>query len=176
MRIATRLLVNSAGLAAPHVARSIEGLDAANLPEAHFAIGHYYRLSGPSPCNRLVYPLPEEGGLGIHLTLDLGGQARFGPDVRWLDGVDYSFDNARREEFITAIHSYLPDLNADKLSPDYTGIRPKLAGPGSSAQDFRIDGKEAHGVHGLVNLFGIESPGLTASLAIGDYVTAMLGD
>lgn len=174
MQVRSRILINSTGLAAPKVARAIEGLNRAALPEAHYAIGHYYRLSGPSPCNRLVYPLPEEGGLGIHLTLDLGGQARFGPDVRWIDGVDYSFDDARREEFITAIRSYLPDLDADRLAPDYTGIRPKLAGPGSGAQDFRIDGEAAHGMPGLVNLFGIESPGLTASLAIGDYVTGML--
>lgn len=176
MQVRSRILINSAGLAAPKVARAIDGLDAANLPEAHYAIGHYYRLSGPSPCNRLVYPLPEEGGLGIHLTLDLGGQARFGPDVRWIDEVDCSFDDARREEFITAIRSYLPDLDADRLAPDYTGIRPKLAGPGNGAQDFRINGEAAHGVPGLVNLFGIESPGLTASLAIGDYVTGLLAN
>lgn len=175
MRLRTRFLVNCAGLSAPEVARSIRGLDPAFVPQAHYAIGHYYRLSGRAPCSHLVYPVPEPGGLGIHLTLDLGGQAKFGPDVRWIDRIDYGFDDSRAAAFLAAIRTYLPDLDETRLAPDYTGIRPKIVGPGEAAADFRIDGPEVHGVRGLVNLFGIESPGLTASLAIGDHVAGMLG-
>lgn len=174
MRLRTKHLVNCAGLMAPAVARSIKGLKGSSIPREHYAIGHYYRLSGRSPCQRLVYPLPEAGGLGIHLTVDLGGQAKFGPDVRWIDDIDYSFDNSRFEEFVTAIRAYLPELCAEQLAPDYTGIRPKIAGAGQPSADFRIDGEEIHGGPGVVNLFGIESPGLTASLAIGEYVAGML--
>lgn len=174
MRLKARYLVNCAGLMAPALARSIRGLRPDSIPTPRFAIGHYYRLAGSSPCAMPVYPLPEPGGLGIHLTVDLGGQARFGPDVRWIDGIDYAFDNSRFEEFVAAIRTYLPDLSAEQLAPDQTGIRPKIVGPGEPAADFVIAGEEVHGARGIVNLFGIESPGLTASLAIGDHVAAML--
>ena len=173
-KLQSRYLVNAAGLFAPDVARSIVGLDPAYIPHAHFAIGHYYRLSGASPCKHLIYPVPEPGGLGIHLTLDLGRQARFGPDVRWIGGIDYSFDDNRTSEFHRAIANYLPDIGQESLVPDYTGIRPKIAGPGEPNADFRIDGHELHAIDGLVNLFGIESPGLTASLAIAEMVADRL--
>lgn len=170
----TKYLINASGLFAPDLARQINGLSPANIPEARYAIGHYYRLSGASPCKRLVYPVPEPGGLGIHLTLDLGGQARFGPDVRWIDKVDYSFDDSRKGAFSAAIRKYLPCVTPARLSPDYTGIRPKISARDDRNADFRLDGPAVHGVHGLVNLFGIESPGLTASLAIADHVAALI--
>lgn len=174
MPLRTRYLVNCAGLMATEVARSIKGMKASSIPQARFAIGHYYRLGGRAPCERLVYPLPEPGGLGIHLTVDLAGQAKFGPDVRWIESIDYSFDDSRFEDFLAAIKTYLPGIAFDRLAPDYTGIRPKIEEAGQIANDFRIDGEEVHGGRGVVNLFGIESPGLTASLAIGDYVAEML--
>lgn len=173
-KLRARHLINSAGLKAPDVARSIRGLDATAIPNAHFAIGHYYRLSGQSPCQRLIYPLPEPGGLGIHLTIDLGGQAKFGPDLRWIDRIDYAFDDSRFERFLAAIREYLPDIAADRLAPDYTGIRPKIAGPGAPATDFRIDVGASQNDTSVINLFGIESPGLTASLAIADHVVGLL--
>lgn len=173
-RLRARSLVNCAGLGAQDFARNIEGLDTACVPARHYAIGHYYRLLGRSPCDRLIYPVPVDGGLGIHLTLDLGGQARFGPDVRWVDDVDYSFDDSLKSEFVAAIRNYLPDVREDHLAPDYTGIRPKISGPREPAADFRIDGPSVHGIANLVNLFGIESPGLTSSLAIGELVSDCL--
>lgn len=175
-QLRARHLVNCAGLMAPTVARTMRGIDGRSIPRSRYAIGHYYRLSGHSPCQRLVYPLPEPGGLGIHLTVDLGGQARFGPDVRWIDKIDYSFDDSRFDEFVSAIRTYLPDLPSDQLSSDYTGIRPKIAAAGQPSADFCIDGEDVHGARGVVNLYGIESPGLTASLAIGDYVANMIGN
>lgn len=174
-------VVNCAGLGAVALAQRTSGLEAHFIPPAFRAIGHYYVLSGKAPFSRLVYPVPEDGGLGVHVTLDTGGQARFGPDVRWQDGFasdepgDYSFDDSQREHFIQAIRAYYPGLDAARLHPGYTGIRPKISGPGAAAADFRIDGPEHHGIAGLVNLFGIESPGLTASLAIADEVLARLG-
>jgi len=174
MQLRARTVVNAAGLYAPTLAQEFKGLSSAHVPEAHYAIGHYYRLSGSHPFRHLVYPVPEEGGLGIHLTLDLGGQAKFGPDVRWITQPLYDFDDARFAQFVAAIQSYYPGLDSSRLHPDYTGIRPKLAGPGGGEQDFRIEGPAVHGVPGLVNLFGIESPGLTASLAIGEFVEALL--
>jgi L-2-hydroxyglutarate oxidase LhgO len=141
-----------------------------------YAIGHYFAYQGKSPFNHLVYPIPVDGGLGIHATNDMGGSARFGPDVEWIDQIDYRFDASRKQGFVDAIRSYFPGLDADKLAPAYTGIRPKLTGPGEPAADFVVQGEDVHGVPGLVNLFGIESPGLTACLAIGDYVASMLGD
>ena len=171
--VRTRTLINSGGFSAVQLASRIAGLAATAVPEQHLAIGHYYRLDGPSPCARLVYPVPEPGGLGVHLTLDLAGQARFGPDVRWIDQPDYAFDDSRRQSFVSAIQTYLPDIGADRLVPDYTGIRSKISGPGQAAADFWIAGPEGHGVPGLVNLFGIESPGLTSSLAIAAHVSRM---
>ncbi|RME65175.1 MAG: NAD(P)/FAD-dependent oxidoreductase [Alphaproteobacteria bacterium] len=169
------ILVNCAGLDAARLARHIAGLGAAHIPRAFMAIGHYYVFSGKAPFSHLIYPVPEPGGLGVHVTLDLGGQARFGPDVRWIDARNYDFDDSRRADFIAAIKAYYPRLDAARLHPGYTGIRPKIVGPGEPPADFRIDGPETHGVPGLVNLFGIESPGLTASLAIADEVVRRLG-
>ena len=150
------------------------------IPRAWFAKGNYYALAGRSPFTRLVYPVPEPGGLGVHLTLDLAGQARFGPDVEWLDvdspdAIDYAVDPARSAAFYAAIRRYWPGLADDTLAPAYSGVRPKLQGPGAPASDFMLQGPEAHGVGGLVNLFGIESPGLTASLAIAAEVAHRLG-
>jgi L-2-hydroxyglutarate oxidase LhgO len=172
--IRCRTVVNSAGLFAQAVAHKLAGLDPATIPPCHYAIGHYFVLSSGAPFRRLVYPLPVAGGLGIHVTLDLAGQARFGPDVSWVDGVDYAFDESRSPDFYRAIRTYFPDLRDGTLSPGYTGIRPKLGPAGSPAHDFVLQGPAAHGVPGLVNLYGIESPGLTASLALADDVQAML--
>ena len=166
-----RVLVNSAGLEAPAVARRIAGLADRHIPPAYLARGHYYSLGGMPPFRRLVYPLPAGGGLGIHATLDLAGRVRFGPDVEWVERVDYRFGPDRSHEFATAIRRYYPALDAARLTADYTGIRPKIYGPGEAARDFRIDGAALHGIPGLVNLFGIESPGLTASLAIATAVS-----
>ena len=166
--IRCRRLVNAAGLHAQDVARTIEGLPAASIPPRHLARGHYYTLSGKSPFRRLVYPVAEAGGLGIHVTLDLAGTARFGPDVQWLDAIDYSFNPDTRDRFAAAIRRYYPDLDDGRLQPSYTGIRPKLSGPGEPAADFVIQAEDAHSVPGLVNLYGIESPGLTAALALAE--------
>lgn len=177
-RIVCGLLVNCAGLDAPALAATlcagIEGLPADALPRARLAKGSYYALAGRAPFSRLVYPVPEPGGLGVHLTLDLGGQARFGPDVEWIERPDYTVDPARAAGFYAAIRRYWPALPDGALQPAYAGIRPKISGPGEPAADFRIDGPAQHGVPGLVQLFGIESPGLTASLAIADEVLARI--
>ncbi len=169
-----RTLINAAGLRAQELARSITGIAASTIPEQHFAKGHYFVLGGRSPFSRLIYPVPVPGGLGVHLTLDLAHQARFGPDVSWLDSVDYSFDESRCDTFNRAIRRYYPGLAEGSLSPGYTGIRPKLAGASEPARDFLIQGPAVHGVPELVNLYGIESPGLTASLAIADYALGVL--
>ena len=168
-------LVNAAGPWAQEVARSIEGLAPADIPAAFFAKGHYFVLAGPSPFRHLVYPVASAGGLGIHVTLDLAGAARFGPDVTWVDGVDYGFDEGRQPAFEAAIVRYWPALPAGALRPGYTGVRPKLGPAGTAAQDFLVQGPEVHGVPGLVNLFGIESPGLTATLALAEEVVHRLG-
>jgi L-2-hydroxyglutarate oxidase LhgO len=152
----------------------MEGFPAKHIPTAYFAKGNYFTLLGRSPFDRLVYPVPEPGGLGVHLTLDLAGRARFGPDVQWVSERDYTVDPSRGDRFYAAIRTYWPDLKNGALQPAYAGIRPKISGPGAPAADFRIDGPEVHGVAGVVNLFGIESPGLTASLAIADHVAALL--
>ncbi|MDB4976259.1 MAG: dependent oxidoreductase [Myxococcaceae bacterium] len=174
-RILCRTVINAAGLWAPLVAQKIAGIPTATIPPAHFAKGHYFTMAGKSPFKHLVYPVPVPGGLGIHVTLDLGGQVRFGPDVSWLDGVDYSFDNARAASFYAAIRTYYPELQDGALVPGYTGIRPKLAPAGAPNADFVVQGPAEHGVPGLVNLYGIESPGLTASLAIAGVVSGMVG-
>lgn len=173
-RILCRTVINSAGLWAPIIARKIAGLPEASIPTAHFAKGHYFTMAGKSPFKHLVYPVPVPGGLGIHVTLDLAGQVRFGPDVSWLDGVDYSFDAGRAGSFYQAIRTYYPDLEDEALVPGYTGIRPKLGPAGSPNADFVIQGPSEHGVPGLVNLYGIESPGLTASLAIAGIVAGQV--
>ncbi|MGZ5267917.1 MAG: NAD(P)/FAD-dependent oxidoreductase [Caldimonas sp.] len=180
LEIEAGVLVNAGGLHAQALARRIAGLDPAHIPRSWFAKGNYYALSGASPFTHLVYPVPEPGGLGVHLTLDLAGQARFGPDVEWLDAesadaIDYAVDPARSEAFYAAIRRYWPGLRDDSLTPAYSGVRPKLQGPGQAVRDFMVQGPEEHGVAGLVNLFGIESPGLTASLAIASEVARRLG-
>lgn len=164
-------VVNCAGLGAPGMARQL----VADVPIGRYARGRYYAYQGPAPFDRLVYPVAEPGGLGIHVTLDLAGQVRFGPDVEWIDAVDYTFDDSRRADFVAAIARYFPAVDPARVVPAYTGIRPKLAGPDAPAADFRIDGPAEHGVPGLVNLLGIESPGLTASLAIAQYVETLPG-
>lgn len=167
-----RYLVNAAGLEAPGLA---EGVDP-RAPRAFFARGHYFSYPGQAPFSRLVYPVAEPGGLGVHVTLDLAGQVKFGPDVQWCEVVDYRFDASRQERFAEAIRRYFPGLDASRLTPGYVGVRPKISGPGEAAADFRIDGPAHHGVPGLVNLLGIESPGLTASLAIAERVWRELFD
>ncbi|GLU34008.1 NAD(P)/FAD-dependent oxidoreductase [Trinickia caryophylli] len=168
-------VVNSAGLHASALARRIAGLDPRHVPPLYFAKGNYFSVSGGAPFSRLIYPMPNEAGLGVHLTLDLGGQPRFGPDVEWVESIDYEVDAGRAENFYAAIREYWPGLSDGALQPAYAGIRPKLSGPGEPAADFVIQGPAAHGVRGLVNLFGIESPGLTASLAIAERVGELLG-
>ena len=180
MELAARIVVNATGLWAPALAQSTSGLPAAAQPAARFCKGNYFSLAGRAPFSRLIYPLPNRAGLGVHLTLDLGGQARFGPDVQWLaddtqDPIDYTVDPARADAFYAEVRRYWPALPDGALQPAYSGVRPKLAGPGEPAADFRIDGPAEHGVPGLVNLFGIESPGLTASLALADEVLSRLG-
>ena len=165
--LVANLVVNAAGLNAPALASQVGG-----ERRGYFAKGHYYTLSGASPFSRLVYPVAEAGGLGVHVTLDLAGQARFGPDVVWQADDDYAFDESGFERFVAAIRRYYPALDETRLHPGYTGIRPKLAAAGQPASDFVIEGPAEHGVPGLVNLLGIESPGLTASLAIAEQVVA----
>ena len=154
------------------MAASIEGFPAAQVPPCFYAKGNYYSLAGRSPFSRLVYPVPEPGGLGVHVTLDLAGQARFGPDVEWVNEIDYRVDPARAQRFYAAVRAYWPELPDDALLPAYSGIRPKLGPAGSpeSSADFRIEDASVHGVPGLVQLFGIESPGLTSALVIGETV------
>ena len=166
-----RTLVNSAGLHAPRLARALQGMPDDAVPGAWYAKGNYFTLTGRNPFSRLVYPVPVPGGLGTHLTIDLGGQARFGPDVEWVDGIGYDVDPRRGESFYAAIRRYWPALPDGALAPGYSGIRPKTVPPGAPAQDFVIQGPERHGIPGLINLFGIESPGLTASLALGRLVS-----
>jgi L-2-hydroxyglutarate oxidase LhgO len=168
MELLAQEVYNCAGLGAADVARRLRGIG--GVPKLSFAKGNYYALAGPSPFSRLVYPVPEAAGLGVHLTLDLAGQARFGPDVEWIDTLDYGVDPARADSFYAAIRRYWPALPDGALQPAYAGIRPKLQGPGEPARDFLVQGPEAHGVPGLVNLLGIESPGLTACLALADFV------
>ena len=170
MTLCCRLLVNATGLHAPGFASRIDGMPTDRIPGAYYAKGNYFTLSGRSPFTRLIYPVPVPGGLGVHLTIDLGGQARFGPDVQWIDTVDYTVDAARADSFYAAVRKYWPALRDGALQPGYSGIRPKIVPRGAPAQDFVVQGPQTHGVPGLVNLFGIESPGLTASLALADHV------
>jgi L-2-hydroxyglutarate oxidase LhgO len=175
IELVAKAVVNAAGLWAPALAGRIDGFPKQCMPPAYFAKGVYFGLTGvPAPFRRLIYPIPEPGGLGIHATIDLGGGVRFGPDVEWVDRPSYEVDPARAGRFYAAIRTYWPGLPDGALEPAYAGVRPKVTGPGEPAADFIIEGPRHHGCPGLVNLFGIESPGLTASLAIGDYVAAML--
>ena len=175
MSLACRLLVNAAGLQAPAVARSIDGMPIELIPPAYLAKGNYFSCSARAPFSHLIYPVPEPGGLGVHLTLDMAGQARFGPDVEWVDRIDYAVDPARAERFYPAIRRYWPSLPDGALMPSYSGMRPKIVPPAVAVQDFLIQGSGIHGVDGLINLFGIESPGLTSSLAIADHVGDLAG-
>lgn len=170
MSLQCRLLINAAGLAATMVARRIDGMPIELIPPAYLAKGNYFSCSARSPFSHLIYPVPEPGGLGVHLTLDLAGQAKFGPDVEWIDSIDYVVDPERANRFYPAIRRYWPGLPDDALLPGYAGIRPKIVPPAVAVQDFMIQGSREHGVAGLINLFGIESPGLTSCLAIADYV------
>ena len=167
-----RWVINAAGLDAPGLASRIEGFPAAYVPRPRYAKGNYFTLEGRAPFSRLVYPVPEPGGLGVHLTLDLAGRARFGPDVEWVDAPEYSVDPRRADAFYARIRRYWPGLADGALSPAYSGVRPKIEWPDGIETDFRIDGPAQHGVPGIVNLLGIESPGLTVALALGDYVAA----
>lgn len=171
-----RVVVNSAGLSAQSVARSIVGLAEQHVPPLHPASGHYYRSSRPVPFSRLVYPMPGVSGLGVHLGYDPEGRPRFGPDVRFPGRVDYGFDDSQKAAFAESIRGWWPELDEDDLHPDFVGVRPKLVGPGEPTPDFVIQDHTTHGLRGLINLFGIESPGLTSSLAIGEEVSARLQD
>ena len=168
-KITCRLLVNCAGFSAPAIAQLIEGYDRAKIPQGDLAKGNYFALSGRAPFSRLIYPVPEPGGLGVHLTLDLGGQARFGPDVEWIDAVDYAVDAARSAHFYAAIRRYWQALPDGALQPAYAGVRAKI-GPRDKTQDFIIESEADHGCPGVISLFGIESPGLTSSLALAKLV------
>jgi L-2-hydroxyglutarate oxidase LhgO len=175
MKLQTKLLINCAGMSAPAVAQKIEGLSGEQIPKAYFAKGNYFSLSGKSPFTHLIYPIPEPGGLGVHLTLDMGGQAKFGPDVEWLDiqneeQIDYTVNPKRGESFYEAVRRYWPDLKDNSLQPDYSGVRAKIVPPNSPAGDFCFNGPQDHGLHGLYNLYGFESPGLTSSIAIARHL------
>lgn len=175
-RITSRLMVTAPGLAAQDVAGRIEGFPAERIPQLHFGKGVYFRLAGKAPFERLIYPPPIPGALGTHYRKDLGGQAVFGPDLTFVEVEDYSVDASHEAEFYRYVRKFWPGLPDGALSPDYAGIRPKIHGPDEPAPDFRLDGEGAHGIAGLVALFGIESPGLTSSLAIGEAVADLLGD
>lgn len=172
--IRCRLLVNAAGLHASALTQALEGIPPETIPPAFFCRGVYFTLSGSAPFRHLIYPVPDADGLGVHVTLDLAGQARFGPDVEWISSIDYTVDPARGNAFYDAVRTYWPGLRDGALQPGYAGIRPKISGPGEPAADFLVQGAETHGVPGLVNLYGIESPGLTASLALADEVVQKL--
>jgi L-2-hydroxyglutarate oxidase LhgO len=173
IRVRSSVFVNAAGHGACALAAAIDGLEACHVPRARLAKGSYFTLAGPAPFGRLIYPVPIPGGAGIHLTLDMGGQARFGPDVEAVDTLDYRVDPARGEAFYAAIRRYWPALPDGALQPGYAGIRPKIVEP-TEAQDFVVQDRATHGVAGLVNLFGIESPGLTSCLAIGEHVAGLI--
>jgi L-2-hydroxyglutarate oxidase LhgO len=171
-----RVLVNCAGLGSVDLANSIAGLGRRSVPRAYLCKGSYFSLAGPAPFRHLIYPLPEPGGLGVHLSFDLTGAARFGPDAQWVEKIDYEVDPRRAAHFERAILRFWPGLPRDALRPAHAGIRSKIVGEGEPPADFRIDGAREHGVPGLVNLFGIESPGLTAALSLGEVVAARVQD
>jgi L-2-hydroxyglutarate oxidase LhgO len=172
--ISTNIVINSAGLHAAKIAASIEGLETQHVPSLRYAKGNYFSLSGKAPFSRLVYPIPEPGGLGVHYTIDMGGQGRFGPDVEWIDHIDYHVEASRGEKFYEQIRRYWPKLQDGALQPAYSGIRPKLVNAGEPDADFFIQGPLQHGIPGLINLLGIESPGLTSSLAISEQIINIL--
>ncbi|MFN7086749.1 MAG: NAD(P)/FAD-dependent oxidoreductase [Burkholderiales bacterium] len=174
MTVVCNTVINSAGFHAQALARKIAGIPPHTIPPTHYAIGHYYTLVGATPFRHLIYPVAGRNWLGVHVTLDLGGRCKFGPDFAWIDRIDYTFDASREAAFYEAIRRYYPRLQNGQLQPGYTGIRPKIHGPGTEAPDFLIQGPRDHGISGLVNLYGMESPGLTSSLAIADYVCELL--
>jgi len=174
MTVLCTTVINSAGLRAQDVSRGIAGIPPATIPPIFYAIGHYYTLTGKSPFSRHVYPIARRDWHGVHVTVDLGGRCKFGPDFEWTDRIDYRFDESREARFYEAIRHYYPGLGDGALQPGYTGVRPKIGGPGKPVTDFLIEGERDHGVKGLVALYGIESPGLTSSLAIGAYVRALV--
>ena len=179
MKLQTKLLINCAGMSAPAIAQKIEGLNKDQIPQAYFAKGNYFSLSGKSPFTHLIYPIPEPGGLGVHLTLDMGGQAKFGPDVEWLDiqnegHIDYTVDPKRGESFYEAVRRYWPELKDNSLQPDYSGVRAKIVPPNSPAGDFCFNAPQDHGLQGLYNLYGFESPGLTSSIAIARHLEGLI--
>ena len=179
MKIQTKLLINCAGMSAPAIAKKIEGLKEDQIPKAYFAKGNYFSLSGKSPFKHLIYPIPEPGGLGVHLTLDMGGQAKFGPDVEWLEideesQIDYTVNPKRGEGFYEAVRRYWPGLKDNALQPDYSGVRAKIVPPNASAGDFCFNTPKDHGLEGLFNLYGFESPGLTSSLAIAKHLEGLI--
>jgi L-2-hydroxyglutarate oxidase LhgO len=175
MKLQTKLLINCAGMNAPAIAQKIEGLSKDQIPKAYFAKGNYFSLSGKSPFTHLIYPIPEAGGLGVHLTLDMAGQAKFGPDVEWLnieneEQIDYTVNSKRSEGFYEAVRRYWPELKDNSLQPDYSGVRAKIVAPNTPAGDFCFNAPQDHGLQGLYNLYGFESPGLTSSIAIARYL------
>ena len=172
--LAADLVINCGGLWAQAIASTIVGLPSTSIPPTYYCKGNYYTLSGRPPFTRPIYPVPEKAGLGVHVTVDLGGQVRFGPDVEWIDGIDYDVDPARADKFYDAVRKYYPDLADGAIQPGYSGIRPKIQAPGEPAEDFVIQGADDHGIEGLINLYGIESPGVTSSLEIADYVANMI--
>lgn len=174
MQLSCNVLINASGLHAPTLARAIEGIPADSIPPEYLCKGSYFTLQGRAPFTRLIYPIPHHAGLGVHLTLDLGGQAKFGPDTEWIDKVDYDIDPSRCNGFYEAVRTYWPGMQDGTLSPGYTGIRPKISGPTEPAADFMLAGPARHGIPGLVNLFGIESPGLTSSLALAQETILLL--
>jgi L-2-hydroxyglutarate oxidase LhgO len=174
MQLSCNVLINASGLHAPTLARKIRGVPESSIPTEYLCKGSYFTLQGRAPFTRLIYPTPHHAGLGVHLTLDLGGQAKFGPDTEWIDKVDYDIDPSRCDGFYEAVRTYWPGMPDASLAPGYTGIRPKISGPHEPAADFMIVGPATHGIPGLVNLFGIESPGLTSSLAIAQETLARL--
>ena len=179
MKIQTKLLINCAGMSAPAIAKKIEGLAQEQIPKAYFAKGNYFSLSGKSPFKHLIYPIPEPGGLGVHLTLDMGGQAKFGPDVEWLEideenQIDYTVNSKRGDGFYAAVRKYWPGLKDNALQPDYSGVRAKIVPPNTPAGDFCFNTPKDHGLEGLFNLYGFESPGLTSSLAIAKYLEGQI--
>ncbi|MBU3617668.1 NAD(P)/FAD-dependent oxidoreductase [Polynucleobacter sp. JS-Fieb-80-E5] len=179
MKIQTKLLINCTGMSAPAIAQKIEGLPQQQIPKAYFAKGNYFSLSGKSPFKHLIYPIPEPGGLGVHLTLDMGGQAKFGPDVEWLEideesQIDYTVNPKRGEGFYAAVRRYWPGLKDNALQPDYSGVRAKIVPPNAPAGDFCFNTPKDHGLEGLFNLYGFESPGLTSSLAIAKHLEGLI--
>jgi len=174
MNVQTRFLINSAGLHSTKVAASIAGLAESFIPQLHYCRGHYFSYSGKSPFNHLIYPIPEANGLGIHASLDVGGQLKFGPDTQYVDNLDYSVGDNLKSKFHREVKKYFPNITLDKLQPAYAGIRPKLQGEKDGFCDFSIQTQTNHGLDGLINLFGIDSPGLTSSIAIAEHIAEIL--